>query len=67
MPARIETLERDVAEAQAALADPALYKGDPGAVTAAKARLAEVEEDLEAAFLRWEELETLLAAAPEEI
>lgn len=66
MPARIETLERDVAEAQAALADPALYKGDSGAVTAAKARLAAAEEELEAAFLRWEELETLLAAVPPE-
>jgi ATP-binding cassette subfamily F protein uup len=45
----------------ARLADPALYQSAPEQVTELKARLDAVAEEMEAAMLRWEELETKVA------
>ncbi|MDX2186105.1 MAG: ATP-binding cassette domain-containing protein [Opitutaceae bacterium] len=57
LPARIEKLETEQAELTLLLADPAIYRRDPLAAAAAKARLAEVEAEHAKAFSRWEELE----------
>ncbi len=57
LPARIEALEQEQEALHASLADPALYQGDGGAVVAARARLAALEDDLGAAYARWEALE----------
>ncbi len=58
LPARIETLEGEIAEIQAALADPALYRDSPERVAALNARLLKAEVDLADAYQRWEALET---------
>ncbi|HEX3729601.1 MAG TPA: ATP-binding cassette domain-containing protein [Opitutaceae bacterium] len=61
LPATIEALEREQAELAGKLGDPILYKKDPQAFQAAKARMEEVERAHAAAFARWEELERLQA------
>ncbi len=59
LPARIEDLEREQAELHASMADPEVYRrGDGAEITRAKQRLAEIEEELEAAYERWQELES---------
>ncbi len=59
LPARIEDLEREQAELHASMADPDFYRrGDGAEITRAKDRLAEIEEQLEAAYERWQELES---------
>jgi ATP-binding cassette subfamily F protein uup len=57
LPGRIEDLEAEQAELHARSSDPALYQGDPQAVKAVVARLAELEAELSAAYARWEELD----------
>jgi ATP-binding cassette subfamily F protein uup len=59
LPARIEALETEQAALVAKIATPAFYQGDPTEVTAARARLAAIEQETAAAFARWEELEAL--------
>jgi ATP-binding cassette subfamily F protein uup len=60
LPERIESWEKEQAEAQAALADPELYKrGDADEISGLKTRLGELESELETAYERWAELETL--------
>jgi len=61
LPAAIEALEREQAELAGKLGDPVLYKKDPQAFQAAKARLEEVERAQAAAFAQWEELEGVQA------
>jgi hypothetical protein len=39
------------------MADPALYQGDGNEVVRARARLAEVDAELNASYARWEALE----------
>ena len=63
LPARIEALEKEQAELAAKLADPAFYKREPAAFSAAKARLEDLERDHAAAFARWEQLEAARAAS----
>ena len=58
LPDRISALEAEEASLQARLADPALYQGPPEAAAELKARLDAVGAEMEAAMLRWEELET---------
>jgi ATP-binding cassette subfamily F protein uup len=58
LPARIEALETRVAELGAALQDPALYQKGGDAVTALNAELATLQTQLEAAYARWEALES---------
>jgi len=59
LPAKIESLEREQAEIVAKLSDAGFYQKDRHAVTAAEARLAEIEREQAVAFARWEELESL--------
>jgi ATP-binding cassette subfamily F protein uup len=62
MPAAIQRLEVEQAELAAAIGDPELFRRDPAAADAAVRRLQSVQDELEAAFARWEVLES--AAGP---
>ncbi|MBL8447179.1 MAG: ATP-binding cassette domain-containing protein [Zoogloeaceae bacterium] len=57
LPARIEALEAEQAGLHERLADPALYQRAPQEVGQCKVRLAALEAEMDAALLRWEELE----------
>lgn len=57
LPGRIEQLEREMADTEQALSDPALFRDDPPRARRLSERLAELERELEAAFARWQELE----------
>jgi ATP-binding cassette subfamily F protein uup len=63
LPERIAALEAEQASLNGRLADPALYRDEPGAVRALKERLAVLEGEIGQAMARWEELETRSAAA----
>ncbi|OAM89261.1 ATP-binding cassette domain-containing protein [Termitidicoccus mucosus] len=63
LPARIEALETEQGGLTARLASPDFYQREPGASGAVNARLDEIEQELAAAFARWEELETRRNAA----
>ncbi len=64
LPARIESLEAEQGTLQTRLADPALYQGgDAAAVVTVRARLAELEAQLAAAYARWELLEARRSGA----
>ena len=59
LPGTIEDLEREQAELHASMADPEVYRrGDGAEIARAKERLAEIEQQLEAAYERWQELES---------
>jgi ATP-binding cassette subfamily F protein uup len=58
LPERIAALEKEQEALHARLADPDFYKSAGGEVVAVNSRLMELEQELEAAFLRWEELES---------
>jgi ATP-binding cassette subfamily F protein uup len=57
LPERIRTLEMETAQLRAALQDPDLYTKNPEAFDAASRRFAEAQNELDAAELRWLELE----------
>jgi ATP-binding cassette subfamily F protein uup len=57
LPSRIEKLETEQAQLTVKLGDVAIYRKDPAAAAAAKARLDEIESEHAIAFARWEELE----------
>lgn len=57
LPESIEKLEAILAGLQTELADPGIYRGDGSAVAERKARLDRTEDELAAAYSRWEELE----------
>ena len=57
LPQRIESLEGELAAAQARLADPELYKGHGPAVSSARDALSQAETALDAVYTRWAELE----------
>jgi ATP-binding cassette subfamily F protein uup len=57
LPAWIEALEAEQGHLQAAMADPAFYQQEPGAIADAKARLEQLTQDLERIYKRWETLE----------
>jgi ATP-binding cassette subfamily F protein uup len=59
LPEKIAAIEKEQEELHARLADPEFYKTAGGEVAAVNARLAALEQELEAAFLRWDELESL--------
>jgi ATP-binding cassette subfamily F protein uup len=59
LPLRIEELEAEQQQLHASLADPAFYREQGDAVSAAKARLEALEKELAGAYARWEELEAL--------
>ncbi len=57
LPGRIESLESELRELHATMADPSFYKRERTAIAQAKSRLDELEQSLAAAFERWEALE----------
>ena len=59
LPARIESLETEQARLAQQLADPAFYAQNGDQVSAATARLAQLEGEMAEAFERWEELEEM--------
>ncbi|HEY3849891.1 MAG TPA: ATP-binding cassette domain-containing protein [Steroidobacteraceae bacterium] len=58
LPAVIERLEAEQASLQAALGDPALFQNEPNQAREAAERWRRVAEELEAAYARWELLES---------
>jgi ABC transport system ATP-binding/permease protein len=59
LPAQIEALEKEQEELHATLAAPELYRTAGATVAGLNARREGLQRELEAAFLRWEELESL--------
>ena len=57
LPARIEALESQVAAMTAQMHDPVFYQREGAAITAHSAALAGVQAELDAAYVRWTELE----------
>jgi len=56
LPGRIEALEAEQKQLYATLADPAFYQESGDRTARIKKRLHEVEQEMEAAYARWEEL-----------
>lgn len=59
LPERIAALEEEQAGLHARLSDPDFYRNAGSETAVINARLAELEQELESAFLRWDELESL--------
>ncbi|MGA7981648.1 MAG: ATP-binding cassette domain-containing protein [Chromatiaceae bacterium] len=59
LPSRIEILEAEQDELRAQVADPSFYRRAGETIAAVKARLADVDAELEQAYVRWDALETL--------
>lgn len=57
LPAKIEQLERDVEGLTGAMNDPAFYTRSSAEVTAHTQQLSRVQAELDAAYVRWEELD----------
>jgi len=57
LPARIETLENEIAARTQAMHDPAFFKQDSAAITAANQILAARQAELDTAYARWQELD----------
>jgi len=57
LPERIEALETEQSELQTLAADPAFYQREAAEVAQTMERLKALEQELEAVYLRWEELE----------
>jgi len=58
LPARIEALDEELETVRQRLSDPAFYQDGGERVAAATARLQELEQTLEQAYARWEDLES---------
>ena len=59
LPDQIETLETEQARLFETLADPQFYQQEGQAVATARQRLAALEDELQTAYRRWEELEAI--------
>ena len=59
LPALIEKLETDIAKLHETMADPEFYKRPNEEIAAAQAELNDLQSRLQAAYTRWEELESL--------
>ena len=57
LPARIESLDAELARMAAAMNEPAFYQRDAAIVAADTATLARLQAELDAAYARWSELE----------
>ncbi len=57
LPGRIEALDAEISALTAQIQDPAFYRQPAETVTAANARLAAAQAELERAYARWTELE----------
>ncbi|HEN46842.1 MAG TPA: ATP-binding cassette domain-containing protein, partial [Mizugakiibacter sp.] len=58
LPARIETLETELAERTQHMANPAFFRQNSAAIVIANDALTKVQNELELAYRRWEELES---------
>ncbi|KAA5546357.1 ATP-binding cassette domain-containing protein [Roseiconus nitratireducens] len=58
LPEKIESLEQQIAQWHAVMADPAYYQGGGDKIASDAAKLAEAESELAQAFERWEQLES---------
>ena len=58
LPARIEALETELATVQQRLADPALYRDAPDEVADLNRRMQALDDELAAAYARWETLDS---------
>jgi ATP-binding cassette subfamily F protein uup len=58
LPKRIEELDAELATAHATVADPEFYQQDGATIAEANKRLQQLEQELEQAYARWEELES---------
>jgi ATP-binding cassette subfamily F protein uup len=63
LPARIEQLETEQSQLTALLGDAEVYRNDPERVRNAQVRFKALEEELAAAYARWEALESRAAAS----
>jgi ATP-binding cassette subfamily F protein uup len=61
LPDTIQRLEQEHAQLQALLNDPEYYKREPGAAAAALERISALAAELEAAYARWDSLESAKA------
>ncbi|MEN8246553.1 MAG: ATP-binding cassette domain-containing protein [Thermodesulfobacteriota bacterium] len=59
LPQKIEALEAEHAALFEVMSDPLFYKKEKAAIAGVKADLQRVEKEIESAYRRWEELETL--------
>jgi ATP-binding cassette subfamily F protein uup len=57
LPLRIDKLEQQMAALHEAMTKPGFYQQDKDTITATQDELAKLEQELEQAFARWEELE----------
>jgi ATP-binding cassette subfamily F protein uup len=57
LPARIETLEREIAAQTMAMQDPAFFRQDNAVIVGANAALASLQVELDAAYARWQALD----------
>jgi ATP-binding cassette subfamily F protein uup len=64
LPEHIEALETEQAQLFATLSDPQFYQQAGETVAAARHRLAALETELQTAYRRWEELETITRRPP---
>ena len=58
LPERIEALEAELGELHQLAADPAFYRKAPAEIIGVKGRLQSLQNDIAAAYRRWEELES---------
>ena len=59
LPLKIDTFEAEQKELYAIMSDPMFYKKGKEEIASAQAHLTEVEDEIKAAYLRWEALESL--------
>ena len=59
LPAKVEALEARMAELSSRLNDPALYRQSVEEIQRVNTEVAEVQSEIDAAYRRWEELETM--------
>ena len=59
LPLKIDAFEAEQKELYAAMSDPMFYKKGKEEITRAQTHLAELKDEIEAAYLRWEALENI--------
>ncbi len=65
LPGRIESLETRQQELFQTMSDPDFYRQDGEPIAAVKQELSQLEQELESAYARWEELESRVQSFPE--
>ncbi len=58
LPGRIEEMDAELAALHAAIAEPGFYQQDGGAIAETTERMGQLEQELEQAYARWEQLES---------